>query len=601
MLSISRTKASECFTGIVLEMEPGSTFERRPTSRRGAWFNKDTWRGVLPKLLKLLLLSILLQVGIFSAPFFTQWILDEAIGTGESRVVVQVAVGLVLLVLLQVLINFTRGWGIAALASELSLRWSGQFADRLLRLPYSFFQKRHLGDLVSRLEAVHALRRFVTTSTIEAVIDGAVAVAAIWVLFSYSASMTLLVLGAVGTYWTVRLLTAGRFRIATENLVRNDAAQQSQMLETLRGIKSIKVNARESLRLFSYQVALNETIGAEAQLSRMQVVMTSFNTGVFGIEKSIVLMIGGFAIVSSELSLGMLVAFLGFREIFVQRAAHLADRIADMRSLGVHYRRVRELMLTPVGAGGSTPLPYDRARGCLEFENVSFRFSDDEPWLIRDCSFRIEPGECVSITGPSGCGKSTLLNLALGMLKPCSGRILIDGIDLAEVQRADFLAIVGAVLQEDTLFSGTLASNIAFSNESIDYSAAREAAILAQIHDEIEDMTMGYATVISSMGDSLSGGQRQRLLLARALYKAPKILLLDEATSHLDLPCEREVVRNLAKMPLTRIMIAHREETIRRADRVLVMNRGAIEERFDKHESLTTTTAWAPGYEARAV
>jgi len=208
---------------------------------------------------------------------------------------------------------------------------------------------------------------------------------------------------------------------------------------------------------------------------------------------------------------------------------------------------------------------------------VSFRYAEGEPWVLRDCTLTIEPGEHVAICGPSGCGKSTLLKLMLGLLKPDEGDIRIGGVSLKQLGPSQYRALIGTVMQNDALMAGSLAENIACFDPVLDQARVEAVAALAQIHEEIVAMPMGYQTLVGDMGSTLSGGQRQRILLARALYKQPMILALDEATSSLDADNERHVNQAVKTLPLTRITIAHRQETINAAQRVIVLGRGQVE------------------------
>lgn len=580
--TVTMEEADARFSGIVLELTPGGRFERKPRAR-GKWLKLPRREGLVRRLGALLVLSVMLQAAVFAAPIFTQWILDEAIGAADASIIRQFAFGLVALTALQMAMHYGRGLGVTSLAAELAMRWSGHVADHLLALPLSFFEKRHLGDIVSRMEAVHVLRRFVTTSTIEAVIDGLVAVAAVCLLATYDRLLATIAVAAVIVYWVVRLATANGIRTATEQHVRAEAKQQSQMLETLRGIRSVKINGREAQRLGAFNNALGDTIGAEARLARVAVRMSTLNSGLFGVERTVILLFGALAVMEGRLTLGMLVAFLGFREIFADRAAALADRVAEIRALGVHLRRVRDLLEAPVEPQGEVPMPRERLRGCIEFKDVWFRYGDDEPWILQGCSFHIDAGQAVVITGPSGCGKSTVLKLILGVLQPSSGSVLVDGVDVQLIRRSDYLAGIGTVLQDDSLFSGSIAYNIAFKGTDIDSAAVEAAARRACVHDDIAAMTMGYSTLVGDMGDSLSGGQRQRIMLARALFRDPRILLLDEATSHLDAARESSIVREIAGMGLTRVVVAHREETIRNGGRVLVLSGGKLKPPVPTH------------------
>ena len=269
------------------------------------------------------------------------------------------------------------------------------------------------------------------------------------------------------------------------------------------------------------------------------------------------------------MSAGTLVLCVAYAEQFATRARDLIDKLVEFRLLRVHGQRIADIALAEperdVASSWAGPVPEPR----IEVHGVSFRYADDEPWVLRDCSLAIAAGESVAISGPSGCGKTTLAKLILGLLHPTEGIITIGGIDIRRYGLGAYRAQFGAVMQEDELFSGSIADNISFFDPNADMDAIRRAALVASIADDIAAMPMGYETLVGDMGSSLSGGQKQRVLLARALYRQPRILLLDEATSHLDVSRERRINGEVARLAMTRIIIAHRPETIASADRVI--------------------------------
>jgi ATP-binding cassette, subfamily B, bacterial CvaB/MchF/RaxB len=275
-------------------------------------------------------------------------------------------------------------------------------------------------------------------------------------------------------------------------------------------------------------------------------------------------------------SVGMLIAYLAYKDQFAGRMGALIDKWVEFRMLRLHGERLADIVLSEPEEAEPRPEAPAPASPRIEVENLSFRYADGEPWVIRDCSFGVEPGEAVAIIGASGCGKTTLVKLMLGLLKPTQGSIRIGGLDLHKVGPRNIRAIVGAVMQDDQLFAGSIADNIGFFDTAHDQERIEAAARLAAIHDEIAAMPMGYHSLIGDMGSSLSGGQKQRVILARALYRDPKLLFLDEATSHLDVMKERLVNEAVRRLELTKVIVAHRPETIRSADRVLVLDQGRI-------------------------
>jgi ATP-binding cassette subfamily B protein RaxB len=366
-------------------------------------------------------------------------------------------------------------------------------------------------------------------------------------------------------------------RRSTEEQIMCLSKQQTHLIETLRGIRTIKVLGREDGRKTRWMNLLADTTNAQVAAEKLTLLFKAANGLIFGLQTVAVVWVGATLVLSGTFSVGMLFAFVAYQEQFKARVTTLVDRMYEFRMLSLQVQRLADVVLekpesTFIDDAGAVE------DASIDVKDLFFRYSDTEPWLLNDVTFRIEPGECVAIVGPSGAGKSTLLKLMAGLLKPQSGDVVVNGHSVCE-SRAAVLGNVGFVLQDDSLFAGTIADNIAFSSDVADMSRVEECARLACLDDEINEMHMGYSTLIGDMGSALSGGQQQRLLLARALYQRPSILILDEATSHLDVPTEQRIAAMLAELRMTRIFAAHRPDTIRIADRVITLSRsGKISE-----------------------
>jgi len=354
------------------------------------------------------------------------------------------------------------------------------------------------------------------------------------------------------------------------------AKQQTHLLESLRGMQCLKVAGEEATRRSTYDNLMVETVNQEVRLARLGLGFNSASQLVFGVERIAVIWIGAVLALQNVFSVGMLIAYLAYKDQFAGRMAALIDKWVEFRMLRLHGERLSDIVLTPPDEvdGPVESLPPTDTR--IEVENLSFRYADGEPWVLKDCSFSVEPGESVALVGSSGCGKTTLVKLMLGLLAPTSGTIRIGGQDLRKTGPRNVRAIVGAVMQDDQLFAGSVADNISFFDPDHDQARIEAAARLAAVHDEIAAMPMGYHSLIGDMGSSLSGGQKQRVILARALYRNPRLLFLDEATSHLDVMNERVVNEAVKQLSLTKVIVAHRPETIASVDRVLVVQAGRI-------------------------
>ncbi|WP_053096136.1 ATP-binding cassette domain-containing protein [Frateuria defendens] len=274
----------------------------------------------------------------------------------------------------------------------------------------------------------------------------------------------------------------------------------------------------------------------------------------------------------------MLIAFLAYKDQFAQKAIGLIDKFSDVKVLDVHADRLSDIVLTePESLVGTVKLDAElNAAPRLEVD-VSFRYADGLPLILDGCKFEVSSGECIAVVGPSGCGKSTLVRILVGILEPTAGSVRLGGLDVRDIGLEAYRGVIGAVMQNDDLFAGTIEENIAFFDPSPDIERVRSSACLAALDKDIEGMPMKYRTPVGDMGSALSGGQKQRVLLARALYRSPRILVLDEATSHLDVISERAVNQAVSGIHATRIFVAHRPDTVTSADRVIVMGNGRIE------------------------
>jgi ATP-binding cassette subfamily B protein RaxB len=571
-------EVSSHFTGVALELVPSVEFKpRKPAPGVGIGQLTGPVKGLLAAVGQVLALSLALQVFVVLGPFYMQWVVDQVLVSADRDLLSVLGLGFGVCLLLQVGIGLLRGWSILHLSSQLGLQWTGNVFAHALRLPLEFFEKRHLGDVTSRMGSVQTIQTTLTTSFVEAVIDGVMALVTLCLMLFYSWKLALLTLLAVAMYLGLRALAYRPIRDGNERHLVAAARQHSHLLESLRGIQSLKVAGEEAHRRSAYDNLMVDTVNQEIRIARMGLGFNSASQLVFGIERIAVIWIGALLAMQNLFSVGMLIAYLAYKDQFAARMASLIDKWIEFRMLRLHGERLADIVLTPPedeAAVLELPPPADTR---IEVEGLSFRYSEGEPWILKDCSFVIEPGESVAIVGASGCGKTTLVKLMLGLLRPSEGRIGIGGQDLHRAGVRNLRQAMGAVMQDDQLFAGSIADNISFFDAEPDQARIEEAARMAAIHEEIMAMPMGYHGLIGDMGSSLSGGQKQRLILARALYRRPRLLFLDEATSHLDMANEQLVNQAVRHLALTRIIVAHRPETIASADRVLVLEQGRIE------------------------
>lgn len=505
----------------------------------------------------------------------TQGVIDHVLVSADTDLLTVLIVAFSLLLVLQTAIGLMRTWAGIHLSMHLGLQWNGNVLAHLLRLPVEFFEKRHLGDITSRMGSVGTIQSMITSSAVGVVLDGIMTVTTLTVMLMYSHLLMLVSAIALLLYFGIRLATYGWFRQANEEKLVLSARLQTHLLETLRGVTTIKIMGHERQRHAAWMNHAVDTQNQTVRIAKMDMIYQTVSGLVFGAENIIVLAIGAHLVLGNTFSIGMLVAYLSYKGQFSSRIISLIDTFIGFKLLRLHGERLADIVLTPPEDihRQESPPPTDSR---IVVDSLSFRYAEGEPWIIDDCSFVIEPGESVAIIGTSGCGKTTLMKLMLGLLRPNSGTIRIGGLDLHQVGPHSVRPIIGSVMQDDQLFAGSVADNISFFDPDHDPSRIEAAARLAAVHEEIVAMPMGYHSLIGDMGSSLSGGQKQRLILARALYRKPRLLFLDEATSHLDVIREQLVNAAIRQLDLTKIIIAHRPETINSTDRVLVMANGRI-------------------------
>lgn len=576
-------EVSTHFTGVVLELSPTATFVKRKSDDSISLRHLvGQITGLKRTAAQILTLSLILQLFGLLTPFYMQWILDDVLVTQDKDLLWLISVGFLLSMLITSAIGWLRSWCLAYFSTRLGMQWFGSILAHLLRLPMDYFQKRHLGDVVSRMESVHSIQNTLSSSFIEALLDGLMVVIALAVMATYSWKLLLISVIAVSLYLMIRWATFPTIKRLSEQQLAAAAKQNTHLLESIRGIQALKLNAAETMRRATFGTLMADTANLGLDMQRFALRFGFANQMLFGIERLLVVGLAATLAMQGHMSVGMLVAYLSYKDMFTGGISRLIDTWISFRTLRVQAERLADIVLTepeetiaPTGQA----LAHDRPLA-LRVEGLRYRFSETDPLVIEDCGFTVTPGETIALVGPSGCGKTTLMKLMLGLLKPQAGTVLVDGRDIAEIGLRRYRDAVGAVMQDDQLFAGTIAENIAFGSEDQDMERIEVAAQSASVHDDVMRMPMTYQTLIGDMGAALSGGQKQRIILARALYKRPSILFLDEATSHLDVDSERAVNDAVRQLKLTKILIAHRPETISSADRVLVMADGRIEREY---------------------
>ena len=576
--SLPLSVVSRHFTGVALELMPVEEYRpATPQPRAGIRSLLGRMVGLKRNLAQLFLLALAIEVFSVISPFFLQWVVDHALVTADRDLLLILALGFTLLLLLKTAVSAMRGWRVIALGASLKVQGRSNLFSHLLRLPAAYFESRHLGDVLSRFGSQDTILQAITTDMVETVLDGVLASVTLGIMFVFAPGLTAIVLAGALFYGLLRWAFYTPLRQASMETIVWSARRDSHFLETLRGIKTIKLFNGQEGRLAHWLNLLVESVNQQLTTQNLRLGFRIVNSLLIGSLAILIVWLGAQQVLDGQMSVGMLLAFIAYKDQFLDRVSNLIDNGVDLTMLRLHAERLADIALTAPEpretaiADSNEP----RAPVAIEVRDLRFRYGESESWILDGVSFRIEPGETVAIVGVSGCGKTTLLKLLASLLQPSQGEILINGEPLAHVGVQYWRSMIAVVMQDDKLFAGSIADNICFFADRPDSQRIEQCARQAAVHDEILAMPMGYNTLIGDMGTVLSGGQKQRVLIARALYRQPSLLLLDEATSHLDVANEKAVNTAIRAARVTRIIAAHRPETIRSTDRVISLDQGS--------------------------
>ncbi|WP_105200203.1 peptidase domain-containing ABC transporter [Pseudoalteromonas sp. T1lg10] len=590
--TLTAEEFSKHFTGICLELTPTSKFEVKEEKAKMKFTQLwSSMSGLKTGLVKLIGLSLVLQLFALMTPYYMQWVVDEVLISFDKPLLTVLAIGFALIAIISVVTNAVRSWLILRLSSLLNMQMGVNLLRHLLRLPMNYFESRHVGDIVSRFGSLAQIRERITTGFVETLVDGVMAITVLVMMALYSIKLTAVVLGAIVLYTLVRLVLYRPLHQATEEMIQASAKEQSNFLENIRGMQTIKLFGNESQRQGIWQNRYAEVINSEIRLGRLKISFDSFNKLLFGLENVLVIYLAAQLVMNNSLSVGMVLAFIAYKNQLTQRFANLIEQIIQFKMMRLHLDRIADIALTEQEANREGEMAYssgieNKKKGQLTLENISFSYGEERTPILTDINLSLDAGDSIAITGPSGAGKTTLMKIMLGLLQPDSGKVLLDGRDITQLGLKNYRKQIAAVMQDDTLLAGSIADNISFFDPQPNYLKIEQCAHLAAIHDDITQMTMGYNSLVGDMGSNLSGGQIQRLLLARALYQSPCVLYMDEATSHLDKGNEAKISEQIQHLPITRIMIAHRQETINMADKVCELkNGGLVDMQVDKESA----------------
>lgn len=568
---ISREEMSRYFTGVALEVWPGSEFQSETLQTRISLRSLiNSIYGIKRTLAKIFCLSVVIEAINLLMPVGTQLVMDHAIPAGDRGLLTLISAALMFFILLKAATSTLRAWSSLVMSTLINVQWQSGLFDHLLRLPLAFFERRKLGDIQSRFDSLDTLRATFTTSVIGFIMDSIMVVGVCVMMLLYGGYLTWIVLCFTTIYIFIRLVTYGNYRQISEECLVREARAASYFMETLYGIATVKIQGMVGIRGAHWLNMKIDAINSGIKLTRMDLLFGGINTFVTACDQIVILWLGAGLVIDNQMTIGMFVAFSSFRGQFSERVASLTSFLLQLRIMSLHNERIADIALhEKEEKKPEIEIVADMGPISLETNGLSYRYDSQSAPIFSALSLSVAPGESVAITGASGAGKTTLMKVLCGLFEPDSGRVLINGIDIRQIGINNYHRMIACVMQDDRLFSGSIRENICGFAEEMDEEWMVECARASHIHDVIMNMPMGYETLIGELGEGLSGGQKQRIFIVRALYRKPGILFMDEATSALDSESEHFVNVAIKNMNITRVIIAHRETTLRTVDRVI--------------------------------
>lgn len=577
-LVLTRDELSSSFTGVVLELLKSDSFkaksDRQPFGISQLW---SSIAGLGSTLSQVIFLSFILQLVVLASPFFLQISIDTVFPSFDRDLLLMLAIGFGGLTL----INFFAGWlrslVLVTFNNALSYQVVVNLFRHLGRQPLPWFEKRHVGDIISRFSSTQPITQLLSQGMIASIIDGVMALLTLVLMFLYSPLLGAVAVGALLSYTVLRLLFFQALRFRNIDAITTAARESSVFIESIRGIAAIKAFGQEGNRQRLWQKSKADAVNAQIKLGRLTAGFDAIGQLILAIERVVFVYVAISLALDARLTVGMVFAFQAYKQQFLDAGMRLVEQVVNFRIIHVHLGRIADIALSrPEDSGQTSSSERPDFTKKIELQNVRYSYGVGEPDVLSDISLTIQPGEMVAFIGPSGGGKTTLMKIMTGLFDATYGQVLVGGRPVGSFGKQTFRQCIGTVAQEDTLFAGSLSENIAFFDSEIDMERVVEAAKLAAIHDEIMAMPLRYDSLIGDMGSVLSGGQKQRVLLARALYNKPNILFMDEGTAHLDPMNEARVLDALSRLKITRVIIAHRSQSIAAADRVFMIANGSL-------------------------
>ncbi|VUT02117.1 peptidase domain-containing ABC transporter [Klebsiella huaxiensis] len=562
---------SNNFTGVAMELWPDNNFRQEKVKSRLRLMDlMKNVVGLKSALTKIFALSVVIEAINLLMPIGTQLVTDHVIIAHDHSLLSVICIGLVVFTLFRTFISMLRAWTSLTLNTLTDIQWKTTLFDHLFSLPLTFFEKRHLGDIQSRFSSLDVIRSTFTNSIVTSIIDIIMTVGLLIMMSLYGGWLVWVVIGFTLCYAVMRFGTYRFYRRIAEERVIKNARSGSHFMESLYGISTIKALNLKERRSKNWLNINVEACNAGIKQTRFDMMFGGINTFISSMDQVVILWLGAVMVIENNMTLGMFMAFNAYRGQFSQRASSLIDLVMQLRMLSLHNERLSEIVFSEPEDEQPSRRIFEINKGVsLAVKDLSYQYDPFSRPIFSELNLTINPGESVALVGPSGIGKTTLLKVMCGLLVPSNGQILADDLDVSKIGLNNYRLSTACVLQDDRLFSGSIADNICSFEDNPDQERIIACAQYCNIHEEIMRMSMGYESIVGELGLGISGGQKQRILIARALYRQPSILFMDEATSHLDLANESFINQSISNLKITRIIVAHRPSTIASADRVI--------------------------------
>lgn len=578
---LTRDELSRHWTGVALDLLKSENFKPKVEQSKlkitQLWTSMDGFWGTFRNII---FLSLIIQLAALAAPFYLQIAIDTVFPSFDKDLLFVLALGFGGLALINMMTTWLRSLVFVNLNSALSYQIIVNLYRHLLRLPLPWFEKRHVGDVISRFGSTQPITRLLSQGMIAALIDGLMALLTLALMYLYSPLLASVAVIALVIYAAIRFLFLEAIRLRNVDVITTAAKENTSFIETMRGIAAVKAFGQEGNRQRLWQLTKIDAINAEIKLGRLSVSFEAISQFIIAIERVVFIYLAISLAFEGAFTVGMIFAFQAYKSQFLDAGTRLIEQAINFKILQVHLTRISDIALAQLEDEDDVASEKPDFSQSLTLNNVWYRYGVGEPEILKGVNLIVEPGSFIAISGTSGGGKTTLMKIMMGLFDPVQGQVTIGSRRLSSISKRAFRSGIGSVAQGDSLYAGSLSENIAFFDPALDMERVITVAQQASIHEDIIAMPLGYETLVGDMGSVLSGGQMQRVLLARALYGEPDILFMDEGTANLDADTETKILEVIGNLTCARVMIAHRPKTLEMAQMVYEMSGGKLFQRL---------------------